>query len=101
MYIADYTYAFLLDLKRDPVYVAITENPAYGQHTDSLAHEYEIPSVNKGHALHQVKPQGHPPQPEYYETMAAFEESSEYTVMESSAQVVKCSVDGPIYEEPT
>lgn len=80
--------------------MAITENPAYGQHIGSMAHDYELPSVNTRHTSTTATPHGQPPQPEsYYETMARFEASSEYVPMKSHIQGSECCVDGPIYEE--
>ena len=92
-------FCMAIDLKLDAV--CVTQNPAYGQHPQPLAHEYETPSVNVSLTPHPAKPHSRPSQPDtYYETMGVFEESSEYVVMEST-QVSQCTVDGPIYEELT
>ena len=72
----------------------VKKNPAYGQSTQSQAHEYEIPSVNLGHF-------SDPPdqtQAETYEIML-LQESSEYVAMDT--QVAETAVDYPIYEELT
>lgn len=83
--------------------MVVTENPAYGQHKGSLAHDYELPSVNTTtHTSPIAIPQSQPPPPEsYYEIMARLEASSEYVPMKSPIKESECCVDGPIYEELT
>ena len=96
---------YFVGMETDTVFIAVTENPAYGQHKGSLAHEYELPSRSVDTTKHTSPiaiPHSQPPQPEpYYETMARFEASSEYVPMKSRITESECCVDGPIYEELT
>lgn len=98
-YVQSWDYIFA-GIETDTVFIAVTENPAYGQHkVSALAHDYELPSRSTNTSPISI-PHSQPPQPEpYYEIMARFEASSEYVPMKSRIKESECCVDGPIYEE--